>query len=67
MSLLLERAGFFIIKKNETITKYKLVVVAQQLFTTVKRSNAIAHKAGKRLIESRWAVFFITNSSETKI
>jgi len=34
------------------------VVVAQQLFTTVKRRNAIAHKAGKRLIESRWAVFF---------
>lgn len=53
MSLLLERAGFFIIKKNETSTKYKLVVVAQQLFTTVKRRNAIAHKAGKRLIESR--------------
>jgi len=48
-----KRAGFFIKEKNETNTKYKLVVVAQQLFTTVKRSNAIAHKAGKRLIESR--------------
>jgi hypothetical protein len=53
MSLLLKRAGFFISKKNETNTKYKLVVVAQQLFTTVKRENAIAWKKGKRLIESR--------------
>ncbi len=53
MSLLLLRAGFFINVKNETNTKYKLVVVAQQLFTTVKRSNAIAHKVVKRLIESR--------------
>jgi hypothetical protein len=53
MSLLLLRAGFFINVKNETNTKYKLVVVAQQLFTTVKRRNAIAHKVVKRLIESR--------------
>ena len=47
MSLLLLRAGFFINVKNETNTKYKLVVVAQQLFTTVKRGNAIAIKSRK--------------------